>query len=37
MGQRPQQQVRFFLVRVNHGMIVQGKGYKATVNSKRLF
>ena len=37
MGYYPKQQVRFFLVRVNHGMMVQYKGRKATVNSKRLF
>ena len=37
MGQQPQQQVRFFLVRVNHGIIVQCEGRKATMNSKRLF
>ena len=37
MGQQPQQQVRFFLVRVNHGMMIQYEGRKATMNSKRLF
>ena len=37
MGQQPQQQVRFFLVRVNHGMTVQYERRKATVNSKRFF
>ena len=37
MGQQPQQQVRFFLVRVNRGMMVQYEGRKATMNSKRLF
>jgi len=37
MGQQPQQQVRFLLVRVNHGMMVQYERRKATVNSKRFF
>ena len=37
MGQQPQQQVRFPLVRVNHGMMVQYERRKATVNSKRFF
>ena len=37
MGYYPKRQVRFLLVRVNHGMIVQREGHKATVNNKRLF
>ena len=37
MGYYPKRQARFFLVRVNHGMMVQCEGRKATMNSKRLF
>ena len=37
MGYYPKRQARFFLVRVNHGMMVQYERRKATVNSKRFF
>ncbi|WP_243415276.1 hypothetical protein, partial [Merdimmobilis hominis] len=37
MGQQPQQQVRFFLVRVNHGMIVQYEGHNIPLKNGKFF
>ena len=37
MGQQTQQQVRFFLVRVNHGVMVQCEGRKATMTASDFF
>jgi len=37
MGQQPQQQVRFLLVRVNHGMMVQYERHNIPLKNGKFF